>query len=42
MTKKPPTPWKPIAIILALLLVALLIVTALIVAGVMKLGLSLV
>jgi hypothetical protein len=42
VTKKPLTPWKPIAIILALMLVALLIFVALVVTGVMKLGLSLV
>jgi hypothetical protein len=35
------TPWKPIAIVLALVLVVVLICTALIVAGVMDLGLSL-
>jgi hypothetical protein len=42
VTEKSPNPWKPIAIVLALLLAALLIYTALVVAGVMKLGLSLV
>jgi hypothetical protein len=38
---KSPNPWKPIAIILALMLAAVLIYTALVVTGVMKLGLSL-
>jgi hypothetical protein len=35
------SPWKPIAIVLAILLVAVLICLALIVSGVMKLGFSL-
>jgi hypothetical protein len=35
------TPWKPIAIVLALVLAVVLICTALIVAGVMDLGFSL-
>jgi hypothetical protein len=35
------TPWKPIAIVLALVLIVVLICTALIVAGVMDLGFSL-
>jgi hypothetical protein len=35
------TPWKPIAIVLALILAVVLICTALIVAGVMDLGFSL-
>ncbi len=42
MTQNAPTPWKTIAIVLAVLLVAALISLALIVSGVMKLGLSLV
>ncbi|MGZ5862898.1 MAG: hypothetical protein ACXWKB_06390 [Methyloceanibacter sp.] len=42
MTQRRHTPWKPIAIILALMLAALLIYTALVVTGVMKLALSLV
>jgi hypothetical protein len=37
-----PTPWKTIAIVLAVALVAALICLALIMSGVMKLGLSLV
>lgn len=41
MTQKSDTPWKPIAIVLALILGAVLIYTALAVTGVMKLGLSL-
>jgi hypothetical protein len=35
------TPWKPIAIVLALVLIVVLICTTLIVAGVMDLGFSL-
>jgi hypothetical protein len=35
------TPWKPIALVLALVLVAVLIGAALVVAGVMDLGFSL-
>ena len=35
------TPWKPIAIFLAILLVVVLICAALVVAGVMDLGFSL-
>jgi hypothetical protein len=35
------TPWKPIAIVLALVLVVVLIGAALVVAGVMDLGFSL-
>jgi hypothetical protein len=42
VTQDSPTPWKTIAIALAVLLVAALISLALIVSGVMKLGLSLV
>ena len=38
---KSSVPWKPIAIVLALILGAVLICTALIVTGVMELGLSL-
>jgi hypothetical protein len=34
------TPWKPIAIVLAILLVVVLICAALVVAGVMDLGFS--
>jgi len=41
MTVKSDTPWKGIAIVLAILLGIAVICTALIVAGVMKLGLSL-
>jgi hypothetical protein len=39
--QRSPTPWKAIAIVLALMLAAVLIYTALVVTGVMKLGLSL-
>ena len=35
------TPWKPIAIVLAIVLVVILICAALVVAGVMDLGFSL-
>jgi hypothetical protein len=42
MTQNAPTPWKTIAIILALMLAGLLICAALVLTGVMKLGLSLV
>jgi len=35
------TPWKPIAIVLAIVLLVVLIFTALVVAGVMDLGWSL-
>jgi hypothetical protein len=38
---RPAIPWKPVAIVLALVLVAVLICMALIVTGVMKLGFSL-
>ena len=41
MTQKADTPWKSIAIVLALILGAVLIFMALVVTGVMKLGLSL-
>jgi hypothetical protein len=41
MTQKSATPWKPIAIVLALILGAVLIYTALVVSGAMNLGLSL-
>ena len=41
MTQKSDTPWKAIAIVLALILGAVLICAALVLAGVMKLGLSL-
>ena len=41
MTQRADTPWKAIAIVLALILGAVLIYTALVVTGVMKLGLSL-
>ncbi|MGB3022490.1 MAG: hypothetical protein WBE08_08545 [Methyloceanibacter sp.] len=41
MTHNAPNPWKPIAIVLALMLAAVLIYTALVVAGVMELGMSL-
>jgi hypothetical protein len=40
VTQNAPTPWKTIAIVLAVLLVAALISLALIVSGVMKLGVS--
>ena len=42
MTDKADTPWKPIALGLAIALVIVLIGAALIVSGVMKLGLSLI
>jgi hypothetical protein len=41
VTQKLRNPWKPIAIILALLLAAVLIATALVVTDVVKLGFSL-
>jgi hypothetical protein len=41
VTQKSDTPWKPIAIVLALILGAVLIYAALVVTGLMKLGLSL-
>jgi hypothetical protein len=41
VTQKPGNPWKPLAIVLALLLVAVLIATALVATDVMKLGFSL-
>ena len=41
MTQKPGNPWKPIAIVLAVLLALVLIATALVVTDVMKLGFSL-
>jgi hypothetical protein len=41
MTVKPDTPWKGIAIVLAIVLGVVLICLTLIVTGVMKLGLSL-
>jgi len=40
MIHKSDTPWKAIAIVLALILGGVLIYTALVVSGVMKLGLS--
>jgi hypothetical protein len=42
VTQNSRTPWKPIAIVLALILAAVLICAALVLSGVMKLGLSLV
>jgi hypothetical protein len=41
VTQRSPTPWKTIAIVLALMLAVVLIYTALVVTGAMKLGLSL-
>jgi len=41
VTEKPKTPWKAIAIALALILGAVLIWAVMVVSGVMKLGLSL-
>jgi hypothetical protein len=41
VTKGPGNPWKPIALVLALLLLAVLIAAALVAADVMKLGFSL-
>ena len=41
VTQKSGNPWKPLAIVLALLLVAVLIATALVLTDVMKLGFSL-
>jgi hypothetical protein len=41
MTENPRNPWKPVAILLALLLAAALIALALIATGVMQLGFSL-
>ena len=38
MTQKSDTPWKAIAVVLALILGAVLIFAALVVSGVMKLG----
>jgi hypothetical protein len=41
MTEKSTNPWKPIAIVLAVLLVVVLIAAALVATDIMKLGLSL-
>jgi hypothetical protein len=41
VTPEPETPWKAIAIVLALILGIVLIFAAVVVSGVMKLGLSL-
>jgi hypothetical protein len=41
VTEQSRNPWKPIAIVLALLLVAAVIAMALVAAGVMQLGFSL-
>jgi hypothetical protein len=41
VTEKPGNPWKPIAIVLAVLLVAVLIAAALVTADIMNLGFSL-
>ena len=41
MTEQPRNPWKPIAIVLGLLLAAALIALALVAADVMQLGFSL-
>lgn len=41
MTEKPSNPWKPIAIVLALLLIVVLIAAALVATDIMKLGFSL-
>jgi hypothetical protein len=41
MTQKPGNPWKPIAIVLALILLVVLIAAALVAADVMKLGFDL-
>ncbi len=41
MTQRPSNPWKPLAIVLALLLAAVLIAAALVATGVMQLGFSL-
>ena len=41
MSDKPRNPWKPIAIVLALLLVVVLIAAALVATDIMKLGFSL-
>ena len=41
VTQKVDTPWKAIAIVLALILIAVLTYTALVVTGAMELGLSL-
>ncbi len=41
MTRPAPNPWKPLAIVLGVLLVLVLIYAALVVSGAMKLGLSL-
>ena len=41
MTEQPRNPWKPIAIVLALLLAAALVALALMAADVMQLGFSL-
>jgi hypothetical protein len=41
VSDKPRNPWKPIAIVLALLLVVVLIAAALVATDIMKLGFSL-
>ncbi len=41
MTQQPRNPWKPIAIVLGLLLAVAVIALALVAAGVMQLGFSL-
>ena len=41
MTPQPGNPWKPLAIVLALLLLVVLIAAALVATDVMKLGFSL-
>jgi hypothetical protein len=41
VTEQPRNPWKPIAIVLGLLLVAAVIAIALVAAGAMQLGFSL-
>jgi len=41
MTQPPGNPWKPIAIVLALLLVVVLVAAALVLTDVMQLGFSL-
>ena len=41
MSQKPRNPWKPIAIVLGLLLAAAVIAIALVAAGAMQLGFSL-
>jgi hypothetical protein len=41
LTRPAPNPWKPLAVVLAVMLLAVVIYTALVVTGVMELGLSL-